>query len=216
MTIPFNLSRFGGISAATVFVVGICFLLWKEVIEDRLIPKRWGVVEQDTFYRSGQLHYSLVREVLEDEKIDVIVNLTRENSSDPDKNAENAAVAELGIDMHRFPLKGDGTGDPEMYVKALIEVNSALEREQRVLVHCAAGSQRTGVLVAYYRLLLQGRYEEEVLQEMVSFGLDPKKDAALIQFANDNISHVANRLVEEGVLMSLPTEMPSIPGTLLH
>jgi protein tyrosine/serine phosphatase len=196
-----------------VVVVGMCFVLWKEVIEDRLIPKRWGVVEHDTFYRSGQLHYSLVREVLEDEKIDVIVNLTRENASDPDKRAESAAAAELGIDMHRFPLKGNGTGDPEMYVKALIEVDGALEREQRVLVHCAAGSQRTGVLVAYYRLLLQERPGEAVLQEMASFGLDPTGDAALIKFANDNVGHVANRLVEEGVLKSLPAEMPFIPGT---
>ena len=70
------------ISQRTVKVIAYSLLVlclsaytWKEHLEDRIIPKRWGVVEAGSIYRSGQLHPALIERVLVDHDIGVIVDL---------------------------------------------------------------------------------------------------------------------------------------------
>ena len=192
------------IAAAVVAVVVVAAVVWKEVLEDRLIPKRWGVVEAGSIYRSGQLHPALVRSTLQENGIDVIVNLNSWRPDKPAHVAEQRAAEELGIETRRFSLKGDGTGDVENYVQAVAEIDRSVREGKRVLVHCTAGTQRTGGAVALYRVLLQGRSPADALSEMATYGFDPEDDLALLRYLDDNTAYVGRRLVEIGVLDEVP------------
>lgn len=193
------------IALAIIIALG---LLWKEVLEDRLIPKRWGVVEEGSIYRSGQLHPALVESTLADNGIDVIVNMNRWRLDKPEQAAEEAIAEALGIEKQRYPMLGDGTGDPEQYVLALARVKQAVEAGQRVLVHCTAGSQRTGAVIALYRVLLQGRSTAEVIAEMERYDFDRVKDEDLLRFMDNNMRYLTRRLVELEVLPELPDPLP--------
>ncbi|MEJ2087603.1 MAG: tyrosine-protein phosphatase, partial [Gammaproteobacteria bacterium] len=98
----------------------------------------------------------LVKSTLADNRIDVIVNMNRLRLDRADQATEDQAADELGIEQVRFPMGGDGTGDPEQYALAVARVHRAVEDGDRVLVHCSAGTQRTGAVIALYRLFVQG------------------------------------------------------------
>src|SRR5262249_229181 len=74
-------------------------------LRDRFIPKRWGVVKEGTIYRCGQLSRHLVKRMLEEHRIQRVVDLTFDNPSDVNHEAELAAIVELGIERRLCPLK---------------------------------------------------------------------------------------------------------------
>ena len=184
------------------------FEVWKEFLEDRLIPKRWGAVEEGSLYRSGQLHRDLIAEVLEEHGIDVIVNMNRPALHKPDHAAEVEIAEALGIEKYRYPMGGDGEGDPENYVLALDQVQRSLAQDQRVLVHCTAGSQRTGAMISLYRVLFQGWSTADAVEEMASYDFDPIDDVALLRFLDNNMKFITRRLVELGALETVPDPLP--------
>ena len=51
--------------AIIVAVIGSSIWVWEEVVEDRISPKRSGVVVPGEVYRSGQLSPALVRKTLD-------------------------------------------------------------------------------------------------------------------------------------------------------
>jgi protein tyrosine/serine phosphatase len=194
--------------AAGVLVVVALGVIWKEVLEDRVVPKRWGVVDEGSLFRSGQLHPALVESTLEDNGIDVIVNMNYVRLDKPEQAAQEVVADALGIVKERYPMLGDGTGDPEQYVLALERIHRALGEGDRVLVHCTAGAQRTGAVVALYRTLLQGRAVPEVIDEMESYDLDRVEDEPLLRFLDNNMRYITRRLTEEGVLEAPPDPLP--------
>ena len=105
-------------------------------------------------------------------------------------------------------MLGDGTGDPENYVMALARVVQAVSDQQRVLVHCTAGAQRTGAVIGLYRTLLQGRTTGETLDEMEGYGFDREEDEAMLRFLDNNMRFVTRRLVELEVLSAVPDPLP--------
>ncbi|MEX2327498.1 MAG: dual specificity protein phosphatase family protein, partial [Pseudomonadales bacterium] len=165
------------------------------------------VVEQGEIYRSGQLHGTLVSRVLEENKIKVVIDLQYFEDK-PNILAEMSAIEQLGITQYRFPLNGNGTGDIESYVSAIRQIHESVGRGEPVLVHCSAGAQRTGGVLAAYRTLLQGKSVDFVTEEMARYDWDPDDDRAVLQYLDENIEVLAQRLVEEGVLAAPPEQMP--------
>ena len=53
-----------------------------------------------------------------------------------------------------YKLEGDGSGDINFYAETIEHIVEAKEAEKPILVHCAAGTMRTGAAVAFYRLLV--------------------------------------------------------------
>ena len=184
--------------------------LWEQVLEDRLIPKRWGVVEQGLIYRSGQLSRHLIKRQLDQSQVQVVVDLTAEVADDPDQIAELQAVSELGIERHRYPLRGDGTGDIRMYAEAINQIHRAAQKHRPVLVHCAAGAQRTGGVIACYRMLVQGRPASEAYHEMQRYGWDPHDDREMLNYVNENLPRLAGMLVQGGVIDQVPDPLPQL------
>lgn len=198
-----------GLILAAVVLAGAIWA-WEEVVEDRVIPKRWGVVEEGLIYRSGQLSAALVKRVLAEHGIEVIVDLTAEVPDDRDQQAERRAADELGIEVKRFPLRGDGTGDITQYAGAVAAMVQARREGRPVLVHCAAGTQRTGAATAFYRLLVQGKGPSFVVDEMIRYDWDPKRDTILLDYINEHISELAAMLKDKGVIEEIREPPPRL------
>jgi protein tyrosine/serine phosphatase len=179
-------------------------------LRDRFIPKRWGVVEEGKIYRSGQLSRHLVRETLEANHIQTVVDLTWDDPSELNHIAELAAISELGIERKLCPLQPDGTGDVHIYAQAVAEVARAAREGKPVLVHCAAGTQRTGGVVAFYRLLVEGKLPAFTFAEMRKYNYDPQRSPKLLKYVNEHIAEVAEDLVRDGIIERVPDPLPRL------
>lgn len=173
-------------------------------------PKRFGVVDAGSVYRSGQISPRMIRPTLEKYHIASIIDLQGQ-SENPGQAAEQQAASELGIAYNRFPLAGDGTGKIENYAAALQTLVEAKKAGKPVLIHCSAGTQRTGVAVAYYRMLVEGRSPLEALDEMEKYGWSPTHDAKAHRYVNEHMSELAQILIDRGVIERAPTPLPQLP-----
>ena len=205
----------GALFAFILAVVAIVGIEHERVtaVRDLFIPKRWGVVEQGRIYRSGQLSRRLVKPMLEQNGIQRVVDLTFDDPHDRNHESELAAIAELGIERRLCPLLADGTGDVHIYASAVSAVAEAARLGKPVLVHCAAGTQRTGGVVALYRLLVEGRSPDFVLEELQKYKYDPQRSPKLLKYLNEHIAEIADDLVRDGTIARVPEPLPKLgPG----
>lgn len=188
-------------------LVGGAVWAWEEGLKDRFVPRKLGVVVEDAVWRSGQIDKRLVEDVLRDLEIEVILDLAEQPESE-NEHAEIEAAERLGIDHRRYVLNGLGTGDIEQYAQALLALHEARQAGRRVLVHCAAGSERTGGIVAFYRVFFEGRAPREAVDEMVSYRDSDEPNLLLFAYMNLYAPFLAERLVELGALERVPDPLP--------
>jgi hypothetical protein len=181
---------------------------WEGIIKDRVIPKRFGVVQEGQLYRSGLLSEALVKKVLLKYKIKVVIDLAANSPEGSDRKAEKQAVAELGIERLTFPLKGDGTGDVNDYAGAIAAIVQAKQEHKPVLVHCNAGLQRTGGVIVAYQLLVERKAPSFVYREFTSYDWDPWNDTALFNYINSHMEELAVLLKKMGVISEIPRPLP--------
>ncbi len=98
-----------------------------------------------------------------------IVNLRLEDPS------EEAIVKELGMDYRRIPLPDTVPPTKEQVAEFLDLMRSS--KKDKVYVHCAAGKNRTGAMVAVWRME-NGMNPSEALKEALRLGLHPHLMAA--------------------------------------
>jgi len=182
--------------------------LWVELVEDHVVPKRWAAVERGSIYRSGQLSPALIKKTLKRHKIDVIVDLTGDAPQDREQQAEMKAARDLGIRLTRFPLSGDGTGDLGSYAGAIAEIVRTRRQGDRVLVHCQAGVQRTGGVIACYRLLVERRSASSVIEELRENRWDPTDNPVLVPYINEHLGELAAILRDAGIIDEIPAPLP--------
>jgi protein tyrosine/serine phosphatase len=186
-------------------------VVWREVIRDRVVVKRWGVVEPGRIFRSGQISPYLIRQVLENNRIGMVVDLTGDDPTNDGQPAERQAISELGIDLRKCPLIGDGTGDIRQYAAAVQAIVEAEAAGKPVLIHCSAGAQRTGGTIAAYRILVQGWKPERAWQEMQDYGWDPSGDGVLVEYLNSHMRELAGLLVAADAISEVPDPLPQLP-----
>ena len=168
-------------------VLGIAFTItWYAGLRNRFQPVNFGVVEPGKIYRSGQISQHIVKQTLRDNHIGLIINLSAEDT--PDAHAEESAAKALGVEEVRRGLGGDGLGDPNVYPKALADIVRANREGKAVLVHCQSGAQRTGGIIATYRILVEGESPDEAFAEMRRYGHDPKHNPLLIPFIREHLA----------------------------
>lgn len=173
-------------------------------------PKNWGEVVPGKMYRSGLMDPRIVKGVLAENKIRVIVTMCSRETDDPEQMSQEAAARELGIEIKRFPMKGDGTtldGTMNLHVEAIPVICKALSQGKVVLVQCAAGANRTGTMVAAYQLLVERKTPREVYQEMRRHKFEPVKNRVMLDFLNRNMKDCAEKLVKKGVIPSVPADL---------
>jgi protein tyrosine/serine phosphatase len=193
---------------AAVAIATTAIVLWSLVLRDRFVPKRFGVVVPGKLFRSGQISRFLIADVVSHNEIGTIIDLNGLEPDNSDQQAELDIAKAKGIRHMRFPLRGNATGAIDHYAGAVAAIVES-EREGRpVLVHCAAGTQRTGACVSFYRLLVRHDPPESVYQELKRYGWNPRSDQVLVDYVNGHIHELAQLLVQLHVIEREPSPLP--------
>lgn len=157
--------------------LGLAVWFWDAAIKYQVTPKNFGVVVPGEIYRSGELVPSTTREVVGAHAIRTIVDLgAHEPGTSEERLAQRTAEA-LGVERFVFDLEGDATGEPEEYLKALRIMSDPARAP--VLVHCAAGSERTGACVAFYRMIYEDVPMDEAFAETREHRHNPGRNPLL-------------------------------------
>lgn len=131
-------------------------------------PKRFAPVVEGQLYRSGAVSPQQLERLQRAYGIRRVLCLL--NSNAPETEAERGVAERLGIEWHNVPLPGDGASTPEdrrQILALLSDTNGG-----PTLVHCAAGTNRTGLAVGLYRLRCQGWSLSQVMEELREFGFE--------------------------------------------
>jgi len=188
---------------------GGAYAWWAEGGKRRFIPRNFGVVAEGAIYRSGQVHRRLIEDLLREHEIDLVIDLARDDRMQLDEQAELLAIEKLGIErVELLGLDGYGAGDPDVYRAALATLVRARDEGKTVLVHCAAGTERTGATVALYRMLYQGWTGPQAWEEYLSYRSRPPEKRRLRKFLRRRMPDLVAGLVSDGALAEAPSELP--------
>jgi protein tyrosine/serine phosphatase len=109
---------------------------------------------------------------------------TKGQASDPELEWEKKVVHELGMKFVQIPLDVFGRPEDEHFEEFLTLVTNP--EQGPAFVHCLHGRDRTGLMMAVYRLIAEGWTAEKAYKEMVDCGFDPDRtnlSDALFAFA---------------------------------
>jgi protein-tyrosine phosphatase len=175
-------------------------IIWNTGLQNQFFPMNFGVVEPGKIYRSGQISPQVLRRTLADKRIGLIVNLSSPYEDNADARAEPIIASEMGVPRISLPLNGQGVGDPSMYPKAIAAIVNANREGKAVLVHCQSGAQRTGGVIATYRMLVEGKSEEEAFAEAKRYGHRPHGNPKLIPFVENHLPEWKAELEKQHVV----------------
>jgi tyrosine-protein phosphatase SIW14 len=96
--------------------------------------------------------------------IDIVVNLRDDQG---DTEAEQRLVESLGMQFVSIPWTGYKDPDHAQVAEFLRLLRD--NPDKQVFVHCRRGAERTGVMLAAYRIAEQGWTPEQALEEMEEF-----------------------------------------------
>lgn len=199
-----------GRAAFLVAGVAVTGLAWNNGLRDRIEPRRWGVVVEGCVYRSGQIAAPIFERTLRHYGIHRVIDLTDPETISLHRDVEARAVRHAKMRYISAPLAGDGRGNLESYVRALVTMVGAARSHSPTLVHCQSGAQRVGGVVAMYRLLVERRTPAEACAELRTFGWRAGRDRELTEFLNANMEALARRLVEEKAIEAMPDPLPRL------
>jgi protein tyrosine/serine phosphatase len=117
----------------------------------------------EKFYRGGQPEKDGFQQ-LQQLGVDIVVNLREGHEGHKE---EKAALESLGIRYVAIPWAGldyPKNKDVATFLRLLRD-----NPDKRIFVHCRRGAERTGVMVAAYRMAFQGWTPEQALEEMEQF-----------------------------------------------
>jgi protein tyrosine/serine phosphatase len=187
---------------ALAVVVAVAFgVVWDSEyysVKDLFFPRRFETVVPGALYRSGQIAGRIVEPVLAEHGVKVVVDLTELLPDSSDQAAEQRAVDRLGIEYHRFPLRGSGVGSDENYAAAVETIARARAAKRPVLVHCGAGDKRTGGVLAAYELLVDRATADRAVDELARCSKHNIASATVVEFLNGHLDVISAILRRDG------------------
>jgi uncharacterized protein (TIGR01244 family) len=121
-------------------------------------------------YRGGQPKDGGIKKLAE-LGVKTIVNLRGESD---DTRVEETEAKNLGLQYLNIPMSSAGRPTDEQ-IKQIFEIIDSPEKPP-VFIHCRRGADRTGVIVAIYRIKRDGWTAEQAIDEAKHYGM------GLIQF----------------------------------
>lgn len=159
-------------------------------------PQHWGKSlsqahnfhqMSNSVFRSEQPDASLIPE-LNQNKITTVINL-RSRNADQDV-FKNTAFNLVHIPINTWSINRDDL------LQVMQTIQQAEQRQEKVLIHCYHGSDRTGASIAMYRIIFQNWSTEDALNEMKQggYGFHPIWRNIEKQFSPENIQWIRDNL----------------------
>lgn len=177
---------------------------------DREHPSNFGTVVKDKIYRSARVIPTDFDELARDYKIRSVIDLGGSAiDSETDRNNDLAAAA-AGIVRYRLNLNGDGTGNPNNYVQALRLMSNP--DNQPVLIHCAAGAERTGACVILYRHLFENEKIVDAYREAMTHETDPTDNWVMLAYVAEWNDEIERAVRDGNSIAGKPEVAPRVGG----
>lgn len=120
-------------------------------------------VEPGRLYRSAQLGQVTLARVIKDHDIRTVVNLRGANAGSSWYDNEKACCEAHGAKLVNIPMESERMPSRD----ALLDLYDTFENgEYPMLVHCKAGSDRTGAAVAIWRMMVRGESKQAAGREL--------------------------------------------------
>jgi tyrosine-protein phosphatase SIW14 len=157
--------------ALGALTLSFCILVWpacgrqkdgKGFTESAVIPNFHQVNQH--VYRGGQPG-SEAWQSLAKMGVKTVIDLRREDEHSTATEAQE--VASAGMSYVNVPMKGVVAPTNEQIGKVLALLNT----KEPVFVHCKRGADRTGAVIACYRIAHDGWQRERALEEAKSYGM---------------------------------------------
>jgi tyrosine-protein phosphatase SIW14 len=139
------------------------FVLAQDTTKYKELPN-FHKVDQ-TLYRGGQPKNGGLA-TLKKLGIRTVIDLRNDRSE-----TESSEAQANGMQYYNFPMERMGRPDDETVEKVLAIISNS--EHHPVFVHCAKGADRTGTIVAIYRIKHDGWTSERAKAEAKSFGMAP-------------------------------------------
>jgi len=156
-------NRIGGFAwvALAIVLTGTGVALGIHQYAESRVWERFDTVKPGVLYRSGQLSTAQLRDAIDHYGIRTVVNF---QVRDRTLVEEEKLVQGMGLKFVNLPMPGDGFGEESQFRQFLALMDDPENRP--VLIHCAAGTCRTGAAVALYRFERDGWSIDDVSDEM--------------------------------------------------
>jgi uncharacterized protein (TIGR01244 family) len=145
-----------------VLALSLTLPAWPALAETPAIPNFHQV--NDHVYRGGQPSPE-TWPTLAKMGVKTVIDLRREDEHST--AAEAQAVTAAGMKYINVPMKGVVSPTNEQIAKVLQHLNS----QEPVFVHCKRGADRTGTVIACYRIMHDSWQRPRALQEAKSLGM---------------------------------------------
>jgi protein tyrosine/serine phosphatase len=125
--------------------------------------RNFHAVEEGQFYRSAQLTSEELEDVVRQYGIKSVINLRGSQPGEPWFDAEKAMLVKLNVRMENLGFTSEHVPSRDDLVKYLDAIGSL---PRPILVHCRAGSDRTGEASAIYVMEEMKRPREEAMAQL--------------------------------------------------
>ncbi len=149
------------------------------------LPKNVGIVREGVLYRSGQLEPKHFESTLDRFGIRTVIQLNPHVGNE----WEETLAQRHGAELVSIPMPGTGLGTADDFGRVMEIVTDPAR--QPVLVHCAAGANRTGMVAALFRMIEENWVHRDAVREMESRGFDGRVD--LPQYLKEVHGKLADR-----------------------
>lgn len=172
-----------------------------QALPDHERPQNWGSVinKQHNLYQISPMLYrseqpnSVFIPELKKNNIDVVINLRS-------RNKDKMVLAEQNFKLVHIPIN-TWAMDRNDLLNVMKAIQTAKQQDQKVLIHCYHGSDRTGASVAMYRIIYENWTIDDALNEMKhgGYGFHPIWGNIEKLFSPENIKWMREQLTNPSV-----------------
>ena len=172
-----------------------------QALPDHERPQNWGSVinKQHNLYQISPMLYrseqpnSVFIPELKKNNIDVVINLRS-------RNKDKMVLAEQNFKLVHIPIN-TWAMDRNDLLDVMKAIQTAKQQDQKVLIHCYHGSDRTGASVAMYRIIYENWTIDDALNEMKhgGYGFHPIWGNIEKLFSPENIKWMREQLTNPSV-----------------